>query len=224
MLRVEFEVGPNEEDWRLAPELRQDIEEAMNSFPEVRGESSEAARDMYDSTGGPAQAWPHWPYWLHDIPRTDKGLAVFGARACGWPFLCMRSTAQSPDPAVPLRWQWSWRILTSDHYAMSYDSQNGTVPLAPIPLTFAADMLVFAGAWWLLLLGPGDVRRWNRRKRGLCEYCAYSLKGLPQSSPCPECGTVRQRSNPLLAHEGQHENDEQQEPKPAAGVIPPAPP
>ena len=33
----------------------------------------------------------------------------------------------------------------------------------------------------------GPVRRWRRRKRGLCVHCGYNLTGLADPR-CPECG------------------------------------
>ena len=33
----------------------------------------------------------------------------------------------------------------------------------------------------------GPLRRYHRRKRGLCVACAYDLRGSPE--PCPECAT-----------------------------------
>ena len=34
----------------------------------------------------------------------------------------------------------------------------------------------------------GPLRRWRRRRRGLCLNCGYNLRGLPEPR-CPECGT-----------------------------------
>ncbi len=33
----------------------------------------------------------------------------------------------------------------------------------------------------------GPVRRWRRRKHGLCIHCGYNLTGLTEPR-CPECG------------------------------------
>jgi hypothetical protein len=51
--------------------------------------------------------------------------------------------------------------------------------------------------WWalfpLLMILPtgafvrGPMRRWRRRRRGLCVECGYNLTGLTEAR-CPECG------------------------------------
>ena len=40
----------------------------------------------------------------------------------------------------------------------------------------------------LLVFVRGPLRRCFRRRRGLCENCAYNLTGLTEAR-CPECGT-----------------------------------
>ena len=60
-----------------------------------------------------------------------------------------------------------WRtIMVSLHYAPA--------TLLAIPPTLA------------VLRGP--LRRWRRRRKGLCLKCGYDLKGNV-SGTCPECGT-----------------------------------
>jgi hypothetical protein len=187
-LRIQYSLSPAYEDWRMTPELRRDIEEAMGSFPETRGEASEGLRAMYDAMGTGQNSWPQWPAWLPDIPPSPSGLATYSARAAGWPLPAFRSTARSPDPAVPATWRCSWRLLTVDHYDHPADPQMGAVPLAPVPPGFAIDTLLFTTAWWLIAAGPRDVRRWWRRRQARCERCGYSLIGLGDATVCPECG------------------------------------
>ncbi len=41
---------------------------------------------------------------------------------------------------------------------------------------------------WCVLALIGWCRRAIRRRRGRCEWCAYSLRGLENAERCPECG------------------------------------
>ncbi len=63
-----------------------------------------------------------------------------------------------------------------------------TLPYRPLWGAFAANTGVYAAAWWVLLVAPGEVRRALRRRRGRCASCGYDLSGLPGGTTCPECG------------------------------------
>ncbi len=67
---------------------------------------------------------------------------------------------------VPLGWQRAYHALT-------------------IPLWIPA---VLFGVPPLISLFRGPVRRWRRRRHGLCVRCGYQLAGLIEPR-CPECGT-----------------------------------
>ncbi len=63
----------------------------------------------------------------------------------------------------------------------------------PSEVTRAIEMpswfpFVVLAAYPGLVLVRGPVRRWRRRKRGLCLTCGYSLEGNA-SGVCPECGS-----------------------------------
>lgn len=62
------------------------------------------------------------------------------------------------------------------------------LPIGILPLGFTLNTLFYAAAWFMCLFGISSTRRILRARRGLCTRCAYDLKGLPQGSPCPECG------------------------------------
>ncbi len=51
--------------------------------------------------------------------------------------------------------------------------------------------VAYAFTTWLLLFGFSDIRRFIRRKRGLCINCGYDLRG-DFSAGCPECGWRRE--------------------------------
>lgn len=60
------------------------------------------------------------------------------------------------------------------------------LPLRPVWPGFIGNTLVFALACWGVLYARGTVRRFVRRRSGLCLACGHLLAGL---ATCPECGT-----------------------------------
>ncbi len=65
------------------------------------------------------------------------------------------------------------------------------LPLRPIWPGFAINTVFYTAILWLLFAAPFALRRWRRRKRGLCPACGYDLRGRPPNSgsqACPECG------------------------------------
>jgi hypothetical protein len=67
-----------------------------------------------------------------------------------------------------------------------FDPQSSRlIPLAPIWHLFAVNTLFYAPILWLLICGPFALRRFLRRRRGLCPKCAYPMG---DSSVCTECG------------------------------------
>jgi hypothetical protein len=48
--------------------------------------------------------------------------------------------------------------------------------------------LVVFGAYPAVAFIRGPLRRWRRRRKGLCVKCGYNLTGLTEPR-CPECGT-----------------------------------
>lgn len=61
------------------------------------------------------------------------------------------------------------------------------LPLYPIWTGFIVNTIFYASLLWLLIPGPFVLRRLIRIKRGLCETCAYDLRGVEHDA-CPECG------------------------------------
>ena len=74
-------------------------------------------------------------------------------------------------------------------YAHFPDSPDFTViasPSVPIPFVVA----VFA-AYPTIAFIRGPLRRWRRRRKGLCVECGYDLRGSMER--CPECGIRMER-------------------------------
>ena len=59
------------------------------------------------------------------------------------------------------------------------------VPLRPIWPGFVINTLFCAAILWLLIPGPFALRRFIRRRRGLCPKCGYPMG---ESAVCSECG------------------------------------
>ncbi len=59
------------------------------------------------------------------------------------------------------------------------------LPLRPIWPGFAINTVFYAGVLWLLIPGPFAMRRFIRRRRGLCPACGYPAG---ESAVCSECG------------------------------------
>ncbi len=64
-------------------------------------------------------------------------------------------------------------------------SRVSALPLRPIWPGLAVNTLFYAVILWVLIPGPFVLRRFLRRRRGLCPACAYRMG---ESATCTECG------------------------------------
>jgi hypothetical protein len=61
------------------------------------------------------------------------------------------------------------------------------LPIAPLWFGQIVNAAFYGGLLWLAIHGPGHLRRWKRRRRGLCLTCGYDLRSAMHKR-CPECG------------------------------------
>lgn len=85
-------------------------------------------------------------------------------------------------------------IMTSAPNVQASDIR--ALPYFPIWPGLAMNTLIYAAAWFPLLLSASALRSQLRRRRNLCPRCAYSVLNLPPNSPCPECGHHDGRPRP----------------------------
>jgi hypothetical protein len=65
------------------------------------------------------------------------------------------------------------------------DTSSVILTRMPIWPGFALNTLFYAAILWLLFAFPFALRRWRRRRNGLCTKCAYPVGA---SDVCTECG------------------------------------
>jgi len=90
---------------------------------------------------------------------------------------------RSSVPLLDMRTNWGFGINRRSGLGLwghTYRSAEVTAPLwAPFILLATYPTIVFY---------RGPMRRWRRRRRGLCLKCGYDLTGN-ESGVCPECGS-----------------------------------
>jgi hypothetical protein len=105
------------------------------------------------------------------------------ALVVGWPSLSLwaaHSYYIENEPIAPTF------IETYSGILMTGSGANGWwIPGLPIWPGFAINTIFYAAILWMLLLGPGTIKRAIRRKRGLCPACGYPIGASPV---CTECG------------------------------------
>lgn len=123
------------------------------------------------------------------MSRSASGAATEGAPpgrfaadwdGSGWPLLAMQSRRlQGGSLHVP-DVSFDSGIRTKE-WGASVPGGAGAqayLPLRPIPFGFAFNTLFFAAAAFIPFITFVGVRRAIRRRRGSCEWCGYSLRGL----------------------------------------------
>ena len=130
------------------------------------------------------------PWWFPERwTRRRHDVADELIVASGWPFPCL--AVAFPARGGPVYFAIddpAWGIaLPPDPAPISSDHEPRGLPLWPIALPLAVDVLLHASAIGTIVLLAGATPRWLRSRRGRCPACGYDRRG-DDASVCPECG------------------------------------
>jgi hypothetical protein len=189
LLRVNGVQSPANTRWISDPSRPSEFTWEAVSF-EGPGASVLIARRL-DASRSRADRLAQLPNWA-DLLRAGaevQGGVQFDAR--GWPFRSLVCRFEWRGPGEPdLRCGVGIFESSRTLNALSYRA----LPVEPIPLGFALDVLFWGTICYLcflgvkrLLLGVKRLLRARRVRRGVCIRCSYPVAG---SLVCPECGTA----------------------------------
>jgi hypothetical protein len=122
---------------------------------------------------------PGWSRAAAPPDEADSEQRAVWEDARGWPMVCLLSYSADFGGRAETPW------------AIDLGGTQGpmglprVLPLRPILISCAANTVYYAAVLWLMVLGPGTLRRFIRRRRGLCPACGYPIG---ESTRCTECG------------------------------------
>ncbi len=122
---------------------------------------------------------PKWSRACVPPDEADYELRAVWEDARGWPMLSLLSYSYDFGGRVESSW------------ALDLGGTQGpmglprVLPLRPILIGNAVNTVSFAAVLWAIVLGPGTLRRFIRRRRHLCPACGYPVG---ESKLCTECG------------------------------------
>ena len=110
---------------------------------------------------------------------------TFGEMRAGWPMNCL-------EGSVWLHYDWARGFhKIPDAVLLTTGGSNARwLPVRPIGLGLAVNIVFFGIVLWLVVRGPFVLRACIRRRRGRCINCGYDLRG-DLAAGCPECGWNR---------------------------------
>lgn len=155
----------------------------------------------------PVGSWLAIPRWARpariDAARaaTGRGAAadaegLLSETAAGWPWPALRAAyywSSSPSPGFRFD---RGIYLPGLRQVLGPEVEHLVLPTAPIWRGFLDDAALYGAIAFPLI----SMRHWVRQRRsrlGLCEKCAYPVKGLNR---CPECGTPSRPQAPRTTH------------------------
>lgn len=175
-------------DARGAIVLRADAR-ALHPRPELFGEGYFGPRHLEGVT--PEELVPDWahddllpwlvsPTWWPHVSNLTRIV-----EASGWPLLAL--TCEREDFEANVRHGIPLQVFRTLYL---WEGTNVVLPLRPLWPGFVINSLLFASPWLAITMVPPALITRLRRRRNLCEACAYDRRGLALGAPCPECGAL----------------------------------
>ena len=118
--------------------------------------------------------------------NADVILTYLFRTSTGWPCLALTGEVGGYDKGsgIVLKNKWFGGPVNRGGFPMTALGA-AVLPLLPVWPGFTVNTLFYAAILWLLTCGPFALRRFIRRRRGLCPACAYPVG---ESDVCTECG------------------------------------
>ncbi|MBL0870565.1 MAG: hypothetical protein IBJ18_08325 [Phycisphaerales bacterium] len=131
-----------------------------------------------------AREFPHVPV----IAFPDGRMMSYESSTWGWPARSLSTRVigpfiSVPTPHVSSRVIGGWIIKLNQ-----YDHPRFVLPYSPVWPGLIVNTLLYAAAIGAIVESMMFAVLTRRRRAARCVSCGYALKGLAQSSPCPECG------------------------------------
>ena len=114
-----------------------------------------------------------------DLSAAEKRGRLFGVDRiqCGWPFKALYfDHCMIYRNSIPVRFKTTSMMI-----------RYHELPYLPLVFGFLINSFLYGVIIWFFFGGMNELTRLLRRHRGLCEGCAYDLRGTEHEA-CPECG------------------------------------
>lgn len=132
----------------------------------------------------------HWDFGEPDADAYSSVSAVGGPT--GIIVIAYRKFLQDSPPPTQQQWRGTGWLFRTDVTRYEPSGRPMRVRVLVVSWTIPVAMCVLFATYPPIALVCGPLRRFRRRRRGLCMKCGYDLTGNV-TGVCPECGTKVER-------------------------------
>jgi hypothetical protein len=165
------------------------------------GANREYQPALFATRGAFGFEWRSFYIFESQSIETGRGEHILGGPMdlyclrAGWPFIAFEGGIRRRGlraSNLNARVQTDFDPISLIPFDVSPWSNAFGLPLRPLSPGFAINTLLYALLLWLLFFAPFTARRMLRRRRALCEKCAYPIGVSPV---CTECGAAVTRKD-----------------------------